>query len=509
MSHIAPHHLADLAAGRVHGRGAARLRVHFDDCERCRQAWDRIRQARTAFTEMAGASSPELRWDRIRAQVYWTLGQQRADGTVGVPDLDRPRWPWLALAGVGLAAASAMAWLAPWRDRGAPLIATTAWQAVVASTTPMAAEGVVDGVAVAAPRALAALVTLIEGDVTRADGAIAAPDQVGGQLVVAGDHLATGDGRVALQLGPSSTATLGPRSRLVVQRLDATMIALAVDGRVDVELEHRAPGQRFLIVAGDHTVEVRGTAFQVDHAGGALSVACEHGRVAVSAGGATVEVGAGQGLTVTDGDLLLGNRVRPLDDVELAALAASRPSPLGLWTDAATMLATTAPLALIAPRGRSVRVDGEVVGTGPVWMRKPAGRHLVEAERAQGGFGPGRWVVLDGQPIGPVILADAGPRAPAMNAARLARKTELARRLDHGGLQGRLQRCVSAQAKQSMAAGTHVELEVCVDGAGAITCLNIADTDLPGRVAGCVRDVVADAHFGAGARATWLHRISF
>src|SRR5204863_6887108 len=111
----------------------------------------------------------------------------------------------------------------------------------------------------------------------------------------------------------------------------------------------------------------------------------------VSGGGATVEVGAGQGLSVTDGDPLLARAVRSLDEAELAALAASRPSPLGLWTDAPTMLATTAPLALIAPRGHAVRVDGEVVGAGPVWMRKPAGRHLIEAERARGGFGPGRW----------------------------------------------------------------------------------------------------------------------
>ena len=510
MSHLAPHRLADLAAGRTLGRRAATMRVHLDGCERCRQAYDRIRQARTAFTELAGASSPELRWDRIRAQVYWSLGQERP--VDDAPAAGVRRAGWLALAGAGLAAVAAVAVIAPWHgedERAASAEARAAWTAVVASATPAPAVRTPDSVA-PAPAALAALVTLIEGDVTRGGAAgLAAPDEIGAHLVVAGDQLATGDGRVALQLGAASTATLGPRSRLSVVRLDAAQIALAVDGRVDIELEHRAPGQRFLVIAGDRTVEVRGTAFQVDHAGGALSVACEHGRVAVSGGGATVEVGAGQGLTVADQAPLVPEAVRSLDEAELAALAAARPSPLGLWTDADTMLRTTAPLALVAPRGRAVRVDGEIVGAGPVWLRKPAGRHLIEAERGKGGFGPGRWVVLDGQPSSPVILAEA-PAGDGVTAARAAaglqaRKAELARHLDHG----RLAACVRKLAKQGAAAGTHVDLELGVAASGAREYLNLGDTDLPLGVASCVRDVVGDVRFGAGARASWTHRITF
>ncbi len=510
MSHVAPDRLADLAAGRLRAGRAAQVRVHLDDCERCRQAWDRIRQARAAFTEMAGASSPELRWDRIRAQVYWTLGQDRSDAPGAAREPARHPLRWLVLAGAGLAAAVSVAWFAPWRSRtDEPAVASataspdgrTVWAAATSRAPAIGEPG-----RAASPRALAALVTLIEGDVSRGGAvALASPDELGARLVVAGDQLATGDGRVALQLGPSSTATLGPRSRMTVQRLDATMIAFAVDGRVDIELEHRAPDQRFLVVSGDRTVEVRGTAFRVDHAGGVLAVACEHGRVAVSAGGTTVEVGAGQGLIVPDGEPLATHPVRALDDGELAELVRARPTPLGLWTDAATMLATTAPLALVAPRGRAVRIDGEVIGAGAIWKRMPAGRHLIEAERATGTFGPGRWIAVDGQPIAPVILADDGGGSPATTAARTARKSELVRRLD----QHRLQGCVRALQKQGTLAGTHVELEIGVDTGGAIEFLNIADTDLPDRVAGCVRDVVADARLGAGARATWRHRISF
>jgi hypothetical protein len=167
------------------------------------------------------------------------------------------------------------------------------------------------------------------------------------------------------------------------------------------------------------------------------------------------------------------------------------------------MLATTAPLALVAPRGRAVRVDGEVVGRGPVWMRKPAGRHLIESARPDGGFGPGRWIVVDGEPSAPVILAE--PATAPSAGARRARKAELDRRLDRRRLAG----CVRALEKQGMIGGTHVELEIGVGATGAIEFLNLAGTDLPDRVAACVRDVVAGTRFAAGARATWRQRITF
>lgn len=75
--------------------------------------------------------------------------------------------------------------------------------------------------------------------------------------------------------------------------------------------------------------------------------------------------------------------------------------------------------------------------------------------------------------------------------------------------QGRLRTCMRALEKQGLSAGTHVDLEVGVDGNGAIRFLNIADTDLPARTAGCVRDAVAASRLGHGAAATWRHRISF
>ncbi len=503
MSHVQPHRLADLAAGRLGARRAAQVRVHLDDCAACRQAWERIRSARAAFVELAGATAPELRWDRIRAQVYWSLGQARTD------DAPAPRsawWPRPAIAGLALAAVATLVTIAPWRSAG---------PAKLADSAPAPAAPVI-----AQPTELAAVVTLVEGKVARdraGEATLTSADAVGGALVRAGDRLLTTDGRIALQFGPASTATVGRQSQLTVTRLDDAVIALAIDGLVDVEVTRRAPEQRFMIVAGERTVEVRGTGFRVEHSGGALVVACDHGRVAVSTATSSVDLAAGQGLRVLAGEPLVAQRIRPLDADELAQLAAARPRPLALWTDPETVLATTAPLAVRVAPEQGVRVDGEVIGAGPLWMRLPAGRHLIEAELGGGDFGPGRWIELDGRQTAPIDLGDGPvatlegvPSAPARPlassaAARTARKNQLITLLDRGRLNG----CVRALAKQGMAAGTSLELEIGVDAGGAIEFLNIVDTDLPDRVAGCVRDVVGLVRLPDGPRATWRHRVSF
>jgi hypothetical protein len=251
---------------------------------------------------------------------------------------------------------------------------------------------------------------------------------------------------------------------------------------------------------------VRGTAFRVVHRDGAVAVACEHGRVAVTSGDTTVEVGAGQELALGHAEPLLGRAPRPLDDGDLASLVASRVAALPGWTDPATVLRTTRPLAVVAPRARAVRVAGEVVGRGAVWMRVAPGRHFVEAERAPGRFAPGRWEVVDDRASRPIILADGKPDPTAGNASgRSARKVELARVLDRG----RLRTCVREIEKQDLLAGTHVELEIGVDANGAIRFLNIGDTNLPRGAASCIRDAVAASRLGSGAAASWRHRINF
>jgi hypothetical protein len=55
--------------------------------------------------------------------------------------------------------------------------------------------------------------------------------------------------------------------------------------------------------------------------------------------------------------------------------------------------------------------------------------------------------------------------------------------------------------------GTYVQIELRVDGSGAVNFLNVVDTDLGSATAGCVRRVLADVRFPAGAAATWRERL--
>lgn len=508
--HVAPHRLADLAAGRLEGRDAARVRVHLDSCEACRSAWQEVRAARGSFPEIAGATPPDLKWDRVRAQVYWTMGS----GSFPAVAQPRATWPWLLVPALAATALAIAVWQ-PWAStKSTPAAAK-------APTLPEKSGGTGPGSQAAsapipvelAPTPLLAVITLIEGDAALVRGPGAAEvvdaDQIGATAVATGARLSTGDGRVALQLGPTSVVTLGNRSTMALGRLDEGGIELVVDGQVDIEVTRRAPDQRFTVLAGGRTIEVRGTAFRVVHRDGEVAVACEHGRVAVSSGATTVEVGAGQELALGDAEPLLGRAPRPLGDADLASLLESRAAPLPGWTDPATVLRTTRPFAVVAPRSRAVRVDNKVIGSGPVWMRVAPGSHAVAVETSPGRFSSDRWVEVDDMTVGkPLVLAEAKPKTdPTVGnaAGRSARKNELERMLDRG----RLRACVRDIEKQGLLAGTHVELEIGVDGNGAIRFLNIADTDLPSRASSCLRDAVAAARLGSGAAASWRHRINF
>lgn len=497
MSCAAPHRLARFARGQLTGRGHERLAAHVDDCARCRAAVARIREAHGAFAAIAEREAPELRWDRIRAQTYWATGSQPA--LPAVPT--RSRRPWL-LAPVAVGALAA-AWFALTPRPATQPLGVTA-PAVVAAVPDVAPE--LPG----AP--IMGVVTLVEGrgEIVTADGAtLVGGTAVGAHRVGAGDRL-IGDGRLAVQFGAGSTFTVGAGSTLLVERFDERAIELVLTerGRVDVEVSHRGDQQRFAVRAGGRTVEVRGTAFRVERAADAVAVACEHGRVVVSSAdaGDTVELGAGQRVALGDAEPLLTRTVESLSVDELAQLAASRAPALARWTDADTVLRTTAALPLLAPSGHAVSIDGVATGTGSLWRRVSPGRHLIESADPRGRVSPGQWIDVGDGPEAPVVIAPA-PELPSTGtaAARRARLRELARAIDDVALRG----CVRSLAKQGLADGTHVELEIGVSAAGAIRYLNVVDTDLPARVTACVRDVVGQARLGAGAQTSWRHRVSF
>jgi ferric-dicitrate binding protein FerR (iron transport regulator) len=505
VRHVAPHRWADAAIGRVSLDERARMTAHASSCPRCAKARDRVVRAQGSFTDLARAQSPELRWEQIGARVYWSASQERRGRTdEGSAIRPRRRW-WLAapLLALTAGAAAGVAW---YLDTPAPAPPPVASDETPAPADVIPVEVVtLDPPVRAIPRV--GLVTLAQGEThlagARGAGVLAQP-------VVAGLRLDTGDGRIAVQVDAGTAFAIGPRSRLDVTRLDEAAIELRVDGDVSVEVARRAAGQRFVVIAGERVVEVRGTAFEVGHHGGRVEVRCRHGLVevrdlAAGADGAVhVEVPAGTGWAAAAGDPLTMHAPAPLDADDLAGAMRRAPVMLPAWTDAPSLLRTTGPLAIGAPAKRAVRIDGVTVGRGDLTVRVMSGRHLVEAETAPGRFGAGHWVATrdDGAPA-EVALSAAAP-ASSRGAVK-TRRAQLEAKVDHA----RAASCVRGLAKQGLAAGTFVVLELGVDETGAVSFLNVGSTDLPERLAACVRDVVADVRFPPGPAATWRHKIGF
>jgi ferric-dicitrate binding protein FerR (iron transport regulator) len=503
--HVAPHRWADLARGELGGADERRMLAHAAACDRCARARDRVAGAVGAFEELGAAQAPELGWDTIRARVYWATSSDRREQarTAERAAIRRRRWRVVAVPAAAAVAAAAVAGVLIARSgdrpvRPAPRVAHAAAPPVAPVVHPPAAL-------------LTGVVTLAAGEVT-VDG-VAAPGAVLAHPLMVGSKVETGDGRLAVQFGDGSVFSVGPRSTLALRRFDGGTVELAIDGEVAIEVARRAPGQRFAVVAGGRTVEVRGTAFRVVRRDGALAVACGHGLVAVEDDSGDLLVPAGQGVTVGDDDVLAGRTARPLEPAALARLMTQVRPRLPVWTEPAALYRTSAPIAIAAPRGHAVRVDGVVVGTGALTLRVMSGRHLVEAEAARGRFVGGAWV--EARP-GHAAAADVGPAAaepgrpcaphtPNHSEARRARRADL----EHGLDRARVNNCIRALAKQGLAGGTHIELDLGVTAGGAIRFLNVGDTDLPDSMASCIRDAAAAVRFPAGAAATFHERLSF
>ena len=486
MKHVPPPRWADAWAGRVGADERAAMDRHAAACPRCARARDRVRGASDSFSSIRAQPSPELAWDSVRARVHWSVSREKRAPRPRPSRLARLA-PKLALGALGAGAAALALATGPVEldppARPAPV-------AAAAAPSARAPE--------AAPAPLVGLVSRATGDVM-IDGLRRA--DLFARTLGPGAVIATSDGRVDVQFGEGGAFVLGPRSRLQLRRFDAEGIELAVDGTVDVEVSPRAPRQRFAVIAGARTIEVRGTRFRVRHDGGATAVACSHGRVAVRDGGGEVEVGAASGVELPAGRAVAGAPVAPLSPDALAGLASAAPLQLPLWNPEA-LLHGSAPLEITGGGRREVRVDGVEVGAAPLRVRVLPGRHTVETADAAGRFRRAGW-------------ADVAPPSAGAAAARFELPAELPpardvaerRRQLRAGLDpARLRQCTRQIAKQGLT-GTYVQIELRVDAGGAVNFLNVVDTDLGAATAGCVRDAIAAVRFAPGPAATWRERI--
>ena len=119
-----------------------------------------------------------------------------------------------------------------------------------------------------------------------------------------------------------------------------------------------------------------------------------------------------------------------------------------------------------------LRVDGVELGAAPFAVRVAPGRHTVEAADATGRFKRAGWVDVGTEPRGsPPTIADDAALPP--DGARVRGK-QMHARVD----QARLAQCTRALAKQGLT-GAYVQIEIAVDAAGAVSFLNVLDSDLP------------------------------
>jgi hypothetical protein len=171
---------------------------------------------------------------------------------------------------------------------------------------------------------------------------------------------------------------------------------------------------------------------------------------------------------------------------------------LPLW-DPVALARSSAPLEIATSGHRDVRVDGLELGLAPLRVRVMPGRHTVEAADSAGRFRRAGWVDVTAAPHGARLDV---PAEPPPTGGITERRRQLHARID----QPRLGRCMRSIAKAGLT-GTYVQIEIAVDPRGAVGYLNVVDTDLPSATASCVREVLADVRFGAGAAATWRERI--
>jgi hypothetical protein len=177
---------------------------------------------------------------------------------------------------------------------------------------------------------------------------------------------------------------------------------------------------------------------------------------------------------------------------------------LPVW-NADALLASSAPLEVMAAGTREVRVDGIELGRAPLRVRVMPGRHTVEATDSAGRYRRAGWVDVAAPTAGakPARLEVAAEPAPgAAGAGTAERRRQLRAGIDRAGLA----RCTRSIAKAGLT-GTYVQIELSVDATGAVGFLNVIDTDLPSATASCVREVLADVRFKAGAAATWREKL--
>ncbi|MDB4958357.1 MAG: hypothetical protein JWO36_5926 [Myxococcales bacterium] len=486
-AHVAPHRWADAWAGKVGDAERVMMDRHAESCSRCSRQRDRVTSASNSYSAIRTQAAPEVAWDAVRARVHWSVSSERRSRSRtygrGFAIL---AWSALAAGSVALGLVTGDVHLP--KPRELAVVPTL-------PPRPIANE----------PAKLSGLVSRLAGEVM-IDGIRASGPAGHGDAFVrtigAGTLITTADGRIDVQFGEHSAFAIGARSSLEIRRFDAQLIELAIEGTVDIEVAPRAYGQRFLVIAGDQTIEVRGTQFRVVHAGANTKVACRHGLVAVRDAHTEVEVAAARSVDVHAG---VGDAsVVAMTKDELAQLVLATPHTLPVWSDAESLSHNSAPLEVATVGRRDIRVDGVELGEAPLRVRVMPGRHTIEAIDGAGRFRRAGWVDVDTSHVARLVVTEEDTKAPplAPNPGVAQRQHQLLAGLDRA----ELKQCTRRLAKQGLT-DTFVTFEISVETSGDVSLLNIENADLPLATQSCIHDVLSSVRFATGPSATWHQKL--
>lgn len=482
--------LGSLAADRAIG-----LKRHLESCADCTERYGRLLGVQQNLAAVADDELPEVNFRQVEAQVRWRLAQQ-----------PKPKRWRRSLIFAALAATSAACALFAFKlvliSKGDP--APTNQQHAVAAVAPRARV---------VPREIAALPTLLTGQVSvlGIDGTLQ-PLSLN-RPVLKGEKVIVAEGAVALQWAEGSGLRLERHTAMLFAEFDEQTQLFGLErGKSTFVVAPRKHGQRFAVRTNGLEVSVKGTVFAVESGAGHTSVDVSEGVVAVRnlRGAAWDQVGLPPAYPARpEGDsidVVAGYRLSvrhqghpPIFSAQIARRstdAQAAATNLQPWPNIYRMLAGTGALLISSnPSGIDLTIDDTAIGKSNVLARSGLGRKLIGYWR-NGKLLRRRWVtVTEGPPhrVAETLLRPPARRLPA-GLSHLFRQRA-----------GEIRTCYERRLKRQPKLAGRLTLRVAIDKSGDVSQAEVVRDSLgDALVARCATTVIARWKFPPQADDTIL-----
>lgn len=257
--------------------GVRRLEKHLEGCEVCQAELAAMEVYDSMIESVHSSPMPKVDFDSMEmtlAHEAMTLSRELK--------AQKQRRNWLPYAAIGLAAAGVLAVWA-WPREPAP---------IAESPTPDVVEPTPEPTPAPEPAELSPVITLAAGAPVRIAGDTEVPLSVG-DLFPEGSALRVADGEVHVRLSDDTGLTAAANTELTLARAREDEVRLSLEtGSVGQQVAALAEGARYLVLAGDYEVEVRGTRFVVTRVEDLVGVDLSEGSVVVRGPEGEVELRA-------------------------------------------------------------------------------------------------------------------------------------------------------------------------------------------------------------------------